>query len=335
MTEQPKVLIDQFGRKHDYLRISLIEKCNLRCTYCMPEHGIPLSPAKELMTAEEIGKFAEIFVGFGVKKIRLTGGEPFLRKDFADIARLLAAFPVEISITTNGLLLDRNIALLQDLRIKHLNFSLDTLKEQRFETMTRRTGFQKTMENFHLAIAEQFQLKINCVLMKGENDDEIVDFIELTKDLPISVRFIEFMPFDGNKWNKSKLVSEAEILTQVEGKFGKENLISLPDEKNLTARKFKIEGFQGEFGIISSVTNPFCGTCNRIRLTANGRIKNCLFSNRETDLLNVMRAGGDVEGLILESIYHKKAVRAGMDNLEKLSDPELHSQNRSMIAIGG
>jgi cyclic pyranopterin phosphate synthase len=121
----------------------------------------------------------------------------------------------------------------------------------------------------------------------------------------------------------------------VEKAFGREKLISLPDEKNLTARKFKIEGFQGEFGIISSVTNPFCGTCNRIRLTANGRIKNCLFSNLETDLLKVMREGGNVEELILESIYHKKAVRAGMDSLEKLSDPELHGQNRSMIAIGG
>jgi cyclic pyranopterin phosphate synthase len=301
----------------------------------MPEHGIPLSPAKELMTAAEIGKFAEIFVGLGVKKIRLTGGEPLLRKDFREIAELLAAFPVEISITTNGILLDRNLDFLNNLDIKHLNFSLDTLQESKFATLTRRTGFQKTMGNLYQAIAAGFKMKINCVLMKGENDDEIVDFIRFTEDLPIAVRFIEFMPFDGNKWNMSKLVSEAEILGQVEKAFGKEKLISLPDEKNLTARKFKIEGFQGEFGIISSVTNPFCGTCNRIRLTANGRIKNCLFSNLETDLLKVMREGGNVEELILESIYHKKAVRAGMDSLEKLSDPELHSQNRSMIAIGG
>jgi cyclic pyranopterin phosphate synthase len=301
----------------------------------MPEHGIPLSPAKELMTAAEIGKFAEIFVGLGVKKIRLTGGEPFLRKDFREIAELLAAFPVEISITTNGILLDRNLDFLNNLGIKHLNFSLDTLQESKFATLTRRTGFQKTMDNLYEAISAGFRMKINSVLMKGENDDEIVDFVRFTKDLPIAVRFIEFMPFDGNKWNKSKLVSEAEILGQVEKAFGREKLISLPDEENLTARKFKIEGFQGEFGIISSVTNPFCGTCNRIRLTANGRIKNCLFSNLETDLLKVMREGGNVEELILESIYHKKAVRAGMDSLEKLSDPELHSQNRSMIAIGG
>jgi cyclic pyranopterin phosphate synthase len=301
----------------------------------MPEHGIPLSPAKELMTAAEIGKFAEIFVGLGVKKIRLTGGEPFLRKDFREIAELLAAFPVEISITTNGILLDRNLDFLNNLGIKHLNFSLDTLQESKFATLTRRTGFQKTMDNLYEAISAGFRMKINSVLMKGENDDEIVDLVRFTKDLPIAVRFIEFMPFDGNKWNKSKLVSEAEILGQVEKAFGREKLISLPDEKNLTARKFKIEGFQGEFGIISSVTNPFCGTCNRIRLTANGRIKNCLFSNLETDLLKVMREGGNVEELILESIYHKKAVRAGMDSLEKLSDPELHGQNRSMIAIGG
>lgn len=335
MTDQRKELIDEFGRKHDYLRISLIEKCNLRCTYCMPEHGIPLSPAKELMTAEEISKFAEIFVGFGVKKIRLTGGEPFLRKDFSNIIESLSALPVEISITTNGILLDRNLEFLKKLGVNHLNFSLDTLQESKFATLTRRTGFEKTMNNLYQAISKGFQMKINCVLMKGENDDEIIDFINFTKDLPISVRFIEFMPFDGNKWNKSKLVSEDEILDRVEKAFGKSSVISLPDEKNLTARKFKIEGFQGEFGIISSVTNPFCGTCNRIRLTANGRIKNCLFSNRETDLLKVMREEGDVEALILESIYHKKAVRAGMDNLEKLSDPELHGNNRSMIAIGG
>jgi cyclic pyranopterin phosphate synthase len=143
------------------------------------------------------------------------------------------------------------------------------------------------------------------------------------------------MPFDGNKWDVSKMVSEQEVLTTVGSALGSENLIALPDEENLTARKFQIKGFKGNFGVISSVTNPFCGTCNRIRLTANGRIKNCLFSNQETDLLTALRAGEDVEKLILESIYHKKAVRSGMDSLEKLSDPNLHSDNRSMIAIGG
>ena len=334
-TESIQVLKDQFGRKHDYLRISLIEKCNLRCQYCMPEEGIPLTPSKFIMNASEIESLAKTFVGMGVKKIRLTGGEPLLRKDFEDILSRLAKLNVDLSITTNGILADRFLPIFQKHQLKKVNFSLDTLKEERFKEITRRSGYEKTMENLDLFIREGFEVKLNIVLMKGINDDEVVDFVKFTKDLPISARFIEFMPFDGNKWDRSKMVSEQEILAAVGSEFGSENLISLPDEDNLTARKFLIKGYQGDFGIISSVTNPFCGTCNRIRLTANGRIKNCLFSNQETDLLTALRAGEDVEKLILEAILRKKAVRAGMDNLEKLSDPNLHSDNRSMIAIGG
>lgn len=334
-TENLQVLKDQFGRKHDYLRISLIEKCNLRCKYCMPEEGIPLTPSKFLMSADEIGSLAKTFVDMGVKKIRLTGGEPLLRKDFEDILEKLSGLGVDLSITTNGILADRFLPIFQKHGLRKVNFSLDTLKEERFKEITRRSGYQKTLDNLDLFIREGFDVKLNIVLMKGLNDDEVVDFVDFTKDLPISARFIEFMPFDGNKWDRSKLVSEKGILGAVGSEYGSENLLSLPDEDNLTARKFKIKGFQGDFGIISSVTNPFCGTCNRIRLTANGRIKNCLFSNQESDLLTALRAGEDVEKLILESIFKKKAVRAGMDNLEKLSDPELHSDNRSMIAIGG
>lgn len=334
-TENLQVLKDQFGRKHDYLRISLIEKCNLRCQYCMPEEGIPLTPSKFLMSADEIGSLAKTFVDMGVKKIRLTGGEPLLRKDFEDILANLSRLGVDLSITTNGILADRFLPIFQKYGLKKVNFSLDTLKEERFKEITRRSGYQKTMDNLDLFIQAGFDVKLNIVLMKGVNHDEVVDFVDFTKDLPISARFIEFMPFDGNRWDRSKLVSEKEILGAVGSEFGSENLMSLPDEDNLTARKFKIKGFQGDFGIISSVTNPFCGTCNRIRLTANGRIKNCLFSNQETDLLTALRAGEDVEKLILESIFKKKAVRAGMDNLKKLSDPNLHSDNRSMIAIGG
>ncbi|WP_268033146.1 GTP 3',8-cyclase MoaA [Algoriphagus sp. PAP.12] len=334
-TENLQVLKDQFGRKHDYLRISLIEKCNLRCKYCMPEEGIPLTPSKFLMSADEIGSLAKTFVDMGVKKIRLTGGEPLLRKDFEDILEKLSGLGVDLSITTNGILADRFLPIFQKHGLRKVNFSLDTLKEERFKEITRRSGYQKTLDNLDLFIREGFDVKLNIVLMKGLNDDEVVDFVDFTKDLPISARFIEFMPFDGNKWDRSKMVSEKEVLGAVGSEFGSENLISLPDEDNLTARKFKIKGFQGDFGVISSVTNPFCGTCNRIRLTANGRIKNCLFSNQETDLLTALRAGEDVEKLILESIFKKKAVRAGMDNLEKLADPELHSDNRSMIAIGG
>ncbi|MCE7055910.1 GTP 3',8-cyclase MoaA [Algoriphagus sp. AGSA1] len=337
MTQSGKIkeLKDRFGRVHNYLRISLIEKCNLRCSYCMPAEGIALSPKASIMNAEEVLEFARIFVGLGVTKIRLTGGEPLLRKDIGIILEGLAKLPVEISITTNGLLVDRHVDALQTLGIKKINFSLDTLKEARFQELTRRPGFQKTLDNFRLLHDRGFDMKINSVLIRGINDDELVDLVELTKDFRVSVRFIEFMPFDGNRWDKSKMVSEKEILDQLGGHYGTAQLASLPDEDNFTARKFKIAGYTGEFGIISSVTNPFCGTCNRIRLTANGKIKNCLFSNHETDLLGAMRAGEDVERLILESILNKKAVRAGMDSMEKLSDPALHSDNRSMIAIGG
>jgi len=334
-TEELQVLKDQFGRKHDYLRISLIEKCNLRCQYCMPEEGIPLTPSKYLMSASEIESLTRTFVGMGIKKIRLTGGEPLLRKDFEDILGRISQFPVDISITTNGILADRFLPVFKKNGLRKVNFSLDTLQEDRFKVLTRRSGFEKTLENLSLFIQEGFEVKINIVLMKGLNSDEVVDFVRFTKDQRISARFIEFMPFDGNKWDRSKMVSEQEILSAVRSEFGNQHVVALPDEQNLTARKFQIRGFQGDFGIISSVTNPFCGTCNRIRLTANGRIKNCLFSNQETDLLTPLRAGEDVEKLILESIYHKKAVRSGMDSLEKLADPTLHSDNRSMIAIGG
>ncbi|MEP0710424.1 GTP 3',8-cyclase MoaA [Algoriphagus sp.] len=328
-------LRDKFGRVHNYLRISLIEKCNLRCSYCMPAEGIPLSPKAHLMSAEEVLEFARIFVGLGVNKIRLTGGEPLLRKDIGVILEGLSQMPVDLSITTNGLLMDRHVDNFQKLGIRKINFSLDTLKEERFQELTRRTGFQKTLENFKLLHDHNFDLKINAVLIKGINDDELIDFVKMTKNHQVSVRFIEFMPFDGNRWDRSKMVSEQEILDQVSFYFGASQVTSLPNEENFTARKFKIAGYNGDFGIISSVTNPFCGSCNRIRLTANGRIKNCLFSNQETDLLAAMRGGENVENLILESILNKKAVRAGMDSMEKLSDPALHSDNRSMIAIGG
>ncbi|UZD21490.1 GTP 3',8-cyclase MoaA [Algoriphagus halophytocola] len=327
-------LRDRFGRVHNYLRISLIEKCNLRCSYCMPAEGIALSPKATIMSAEEVLEFARIFVGLGVDKIRLTGGEPLLRKDISVILEGLSRMPVEISITTNGLLIDRHVDNLKKFGVKKINFSLDTLKESRFQEITRRSGFQKTLDNFEL-LQEDFDLKINAVLIKGTNEDEIVDFVNLTRDYEVSVRFIEFMPFDGNRWDRSKMVSEQEILDHLSARFGSAQIASLPNEKNFTARKFQVAGYKGTFGIISSVTNPFCGTCNRIRLTANGRIKNCLFSNHEIDLLSAMRAGEDVEKLILESILNKKALRAGMDSMEKLSDPALHSDNRSMIAIGG
>ncbi|MWB93344.1 GTP 3',8-cyclase MoaA [Flavobacterium sp. GA093] len=335
MTTANTILTDDFGRKHNYLRISLLEKCNLRCTYCMPADGIALSPKASLMTADEIFAIAQTFVKNGVDKIRLTGGEPLLRKDFPEIIAKLATLETSLSITTNGILIDRHMEVLKQYNVKKINLSLDTLVSDKFHSITLRNQFQKVIDNLHLLLNNDFQVKVNVVLIKDFNENEIVDFIKLTEFLPLSIRFIEFMPFAGNEWDRSKMVSQNEILSQVENHFLTQNLQKLEDEKNFTARTYKIKGFQGDFGIISSITNPFCDGCNRIRLTANGKIKNCLFSNAESDLLTPFRNGESIENLISTSIKNKKKVRAGMTTVSEINDPGLHFDNRSMIAIGG
>ena len=329
------ILTDDFGRKHNYLRISLIEKCNLRCTYCMPAEGILLSPKKDLMTADEIYAIAKTFVNNGVNKIRLTGGEPLLRKDFSEIVAQLASLETEISITTNGILIDKHLAVLKQYNVKKINLSLDTLVASKFQTITLRNQFEKVINNLQLLLNNDFKIKINVVLIQGFNDNEIVDFIKLTQFLPLSIRFIEFMPFAGNEWDRSKMVSQEEILNQVRNHFSASEIEKLEDDTNFTAREFKIKNYSGSFGIISSITNPFCDGCNRIRLTANGKIKNCLFSNSETDLLSAFRNGESIENLIATSIKNKKKMRAGMNSSNDINNPALNLDNRSMIAIGG
>lgn len=335
MTPNKTVLTDNFGRTHNYLRISLIEKCNLRCTYCMPADGIALSPKASLMTAEEIYEIAKTFVNNGVDKIRLTGGEPLIRKDFPEIIAQLSKLNTEISITTNGILIDKHIAILKQYNIKKINLSLDTLVPEKFQTITLRNQFEKVIDNLHLLLNHEFKIKVNVVLIKGFNDNEIIDLIKLTEFLPLSIRFIEFMPFAGNDWDRSKMVSQQEILEQVQNYFPATELETLENEKNFTAREYKIKNYLGSFGIISSITNPFCDSCNRIRLTANGRIKNCLFSNSETDLLTPYRKGESLENLIAFALQNKKKIRAGMQTIDAVNNPVFNQDNRSMITIGG
>lgn len=335
MKKDSPILTDTHGREHSYLRISLIERCNLRCNYCMPEEGIQLSPKSHLMTYEEIYTIAKVFADHGVRKIRLTGGEPLIRKDFTTILEKLATLDVSLTLTTNGVIIDRFIDDLKKYNLNGINLSLDSLQAEKFREITRRDNFTQVWDNLHLLVSEGFKVKVNAVLMKDVNDNEIIDFIELTKDLPVSVRFIEFMPFDGNKWNIDKTVSYAEIMDKVRNYFTQDQLERLQDAPNDTSKNYKIKNYKGSFGIISSVTNPFCDSCNRIRLTANGRIKNCLFSSSETDLLQALRAGEAIEPLIAKAMRSKFKVRGGMDTLEKLQQPELHGKNRSMITIGG
>lgn len=329
------MLTDSFGRSHTYLRISLTELCNLRCTYCMPAEGIQLSPKSHIMSADEVFTIAKTFVDLGVTKIRLTGGEPFVRKDVDLILKKLATLPVEIAITSNAVTINRFIELLKTCKIKNLNISLDSLIEEKFKLITRRNDFNKVMTNIHLLITEGFNVKINVVLIKNFNDNEIIDFINFTKDLPINIRFIEFMPFDGNRWNRAKMVALDDILKQAENNFDTSEIIRLKDTPNDTSKNYKIKDYKGSFAIISSVTNPFCDSCNRLRLTANGRIKNCLFSASESDLLTALRVGKDITPIIKKAVLAKYKIRGGMDTQDKLESPDLHTNNRSMIAIGG
>ncbi len=335
MKKQTSILQDNFGREHTYLRISLIERCNLRCTYCMPAEGVQLTPRNHLMSYEEIYTIAKTFVDHGVTKIRLTGGEPLIRKDITVILEKLATLPVEVSITSNAVIIDKFIDTLKLNNVNNINVSLDTLHREKFKDITRRDDFQKVYDNILLLVAEGFNVKLNAVLIKGFNDNEIIDFIRLTKDLPVSVRFIEFMPFDGNKWNMGKMVSYKEVMESAGEVFSEKEIIRLEDAPNDTSKNYTIEGYKGSFAIISSVTNPFCDSCNRLRLTADGQLKNCLFSSSESDLLTNLRNGNSIEPIINKAVKSKLKIRGGMNTLEKLQEPKFHGQNRSMITIGG
>lgn len=328
-------ITDQFGRTHNYLRISLTERCNLRCFYCMPEEGVQLSEKSNVLTHEEVIFLAKEFVALGVNKIRLTGGEPLVKKNVEKIIRELSELPIQLSITTNGILLDKYLPLLKECNVRNLNISLDTLDREQFNHMTRRDYFDRVLSNIHQSIAQGFIVKINAVLMKGINDSEIVDFVEFTKHNKVSFRFIEFMPFDGNNWDTSKVVSLADVFEKLDAHYEEGQIIKLEDKKHDTTKNYQVKGYKGSFGIISTVSNPFCDSCNRIRLTANGKIKNCLFSTSETDLLTPVRNGDDVKPLMLKSVMNKAKSRGGMISDEDFSNKEINTKNRAMISIGG
>ncbi|MBL7923443.1 MAG: GTP 3',8-cyclase MoaA [Bacteroidia bacterium] len=327
------MLSDSFNRPHDYLRISLTDKCNLRCTYCMPAGGLEkVLHSSSRMSAEEIEKLATLFVSLGVKKIRLTGGEPLVRKDAKEIIRRLSALPVTLTLTTNGVNADEFIAVFKEAGIRSVNLSLDSLNPETFRRITHRDEFERVHANILLLLQEQFHVKVNVVLMKSVNDKEIPGFIGWTRDLPLHIRFIEYMPFKDNGWSHEQVVSSDEIL-EVAGRHF--SFSKLNDQAHDTARSFKVEGFAGTFAIISTMTHPFCGSCNRLRLTADGKMKNCLFSKGEVDLLSALRNGDDLESLIRLCVLDKKAERGGQmsGSLEEIDAGKM--VNRSMLAIGG
>uniref|UniRef100_A0A8C9U4I4 Molybdenum cofactor biosynthesis protein 1 n=1 Tax=Scleropages formosus TaxID=113540 RepID=A0A8C9U4I4_SCLFO len=324
-------LTDTFGRRHRYLRISLTEKCNLRCQYCMPEDGVKLTPRGQLLTTEEVLTLARLFVSEGVQKIRLTGGEPLIRPDILDIVAELRKLEglKTIAVTTNGVNLARLLPGLKRAGLDLLNVSLDSLVPSRFEFIVRRKGFHKVMEGIEKAIEMGYNpVKVNCVVMRGLNEDELLDFVALTEKKPLEVRFIEYMPFDGNKWNFKKMVSYQEMLDRIRQQWP--GLEPVPGEEADTAKTFKVPGFRGQVGFITSMSDHFCGSCNRLRVTADGNLKVCLFGNAEVSLRDCLRSGATDEELLQiigAAVGRKKKQHAGMFSISQM-------KNRPMILIG-
>ena len=326
------MIIDKYNRVHDYLRISLTDNCNLRCFYCMPEEEYDFTPSSKLMQAGEIESLAKIFISLGVNKIRLTGGEPLVRKDAAEIILSLSKLPVKLTLTTNGSRLHEFVDVLEEANMQSLNISLDTLQSEKFVLITHRDQFQKVYENIHLLLSKNFHVKVNMVVMNGLNDNEIYDFIEWTKHEPVHVRFIEFMPFTGNRWTSNKVFTMQQMLDVIKEKY---EVVRLQDEKHDTAKGYKVPGHPGTFAIISTMSANFCANCNRMRLTADGKMKNCLFSEQETDLLSALRNGEDVVPLIYKCVQSKAKELGGQftTDFKHLHAEDIH--NRSMITIGG
>ncbi|KAM4680423.1 molybdenum cofactor biosynthesis protein 1 isoform 1-T1 [Amazona ochrocephala] len=296
----------------------------------MPEEGVQLTPKSDLLTTQEIITLAKLFVKEGVEKIRLTGGEPLIRPDVVDIVGQLCKLEglKTIAVTTNGMNLTKLLPRLKEAGLNAINISLDTLVPAKFEFIARRKGFHKVMEGIHKAIELGYRpVKVNCVVMRGFNEDELLGFVDFTKDLPLDVRFIEYMPFDGNKWNFKKMVSYREMLDTVKQQWPE--LEKLSCETSSTAKSYKVPHFQGQISFITSMSEHFCGSCNRLRITADGNLKVCLFGNSEVSLRDYLRSGASEEELVQvigAAVGRKKKQHAGMFNISQM-------KNRPMILI--
>ncbi|KAF7930702.1 hypothetical protein BELL_0153g00070 [Botrytis elliptica] len=311
-------LTDNFQRQHDYLRISITEKCNLRCLYCMPEEGVPQSPQPDLLTTPEIVLLSSIFVSQGVSKIRLTGGEPTVRRDILPLMQQIGALRShglqELCLTTNGLNLARKLDSMVEAGLTGVNLSLDTLDPWQFQIMTRRKGFEAVMKSIdkilHMnKLGAGIKLKINCVVMRGVNEREIIPFVEMGRDKDVEVRFIEYMPFDGNKWSQGKMLSYKEMLDIIRQKYP--TLRKVADHKNDTSKTYEIPGFVGKMGFITSMTHNFCGTCNRLRITSDGNLKVCLFGNAEVSLRDILRKSNGNQPIDEQAFEAMKQIEMG------------------------
>lgn len=326
-------LVDRFGRQHTSVRLSVTDRCNIRCFYCMPETDAQFVARERLLSFEEICRLAELLSRrCGVRDIRLTGGEPLVRRELHLLIEMLAGIDAieDLSLTTNGILLADQAESLKRAGLRRLNISLDTLDEQVFRRIARRDGLEKTIAGIDAAIRVGFEsVKLNALAIRGISEPEVVRLLEFAIERGVTLRFIEFMPLDTDRsWQKESVLSGDELLSMIEAHFGQVTEIARPHPSQ-PAEDFAVAG--GRFGIIRSVTAPFCGSCNRLRITADGAIRNCLFSKTETPLRDLMRGGASDDELLaeVERCVAEKAAAHGIND-EDFVQPE-----RPMYAIGG
>lgn len=327
-------LIDSFGRRHTSLRISVTDRCNIRCFYCMPAEGVVFRPRAELLTFEEIERFVRALVPMGVDKLRLTGGEPLVRADLPCLVEKLAAVPGvrDLALTTNGMLLHEQAAALKQAGLRRLNISLDTLREEVFERITRRQGLDRVLAGIAAAQDAGFEeIRLNAVAIRGLTEEEIIPLAEFARDRGLELRFIEFMPLDAeHHWSNDQLLTGADIRRTVENRWGP-LIPALRSNPSQPAVDFKFADGRGSIGFINPVSEPFCGDCNRLRLTAEGQVRNCLFSAVEWDARRVLRESGsddDLRNLVRESVAAKAAAHG-------IGESDFHQPERAMYQIGG
>jgi GTP 3',8-cyclase len=331
MTREP--LRDGHDRLIGDLRVSVTDRCNFRCQYCMPAEGLPWLERAEILTFEEIARLVSLFADMGVHDVRLTGGEPLVRKQFAQLARMLAEIDAvhDLSVTTNGFLLERDAEALVHAGINRFNVSVDSLQRDRFFELTRRDALPQVLRGLeHLAtFPEAHPIKINAVAIRGFTEDEVIPLADFARRTPYEVRFIEFMPLDADHaWNEDQVLTGAEIRDAIDAVYPLE---SQPREPHATARVYRFADGNGKIGFINPVSEPFCGDCNRVRLTADGRLRTCLFSLNETDLRSPMRDGADdreLERIIRDAVWLKELKH-------HVGEPGFIQPARSMSAIGG
>ncbi len=330
-------LVDRHGRVFTYLRLAVNEKCNLRCAYCMPEDGLALSPEADLLSLDEIARIVAVAAMCGVRKIRLTGGEPLLRKDLIEIVRCAATTPGidSVHLTTNGMLLERHLDTLRGAGLTGLNISLDSLDPARFESITRRRGGEVVLGAVRAALRSGIpSVKLNAVALRGLNDDQFGDFVELTRDEPLGIRFIELMPFDDHQiWKTGRFLKADWIVDRLRMLYPN---IEAADGSSTEHFVFRVPGYRGKVAVIPAYTRDLCGTCNRIRVTANGRIRNCLYASREFDLRELLRSGAsdaDVAARLREAMLAKAA--DGWSAQHEAGELRIAFVRTSMTQIGG